>query len=207
MAFPNCRHLLFEPASEFFPRIESNYQGLDWELVPVAVSDVDGLGRLRKIAITGGDISHSKLDFDSTDEEARAAGDLGVFDIPTIRLDTFLTERAEVGPYLLKIDVDGYEMPILRGAEGIWHDVDCIILEATADTFLERLQYVLTRGFHMLDIVDQCYYSGVFSQADLIFVSNRLRDSKPRLRPWQTETFAWEKWVPVANYESYLPKE
>lgn len=204
-AFPTESHLLFEPAAEFYSRIASNYAGLKWELVPVAVSDSDGTGRLRKVAITGGEISHATLSAGGTSNEAadeEVGGALGTIDIPTIRLDTFLKDRSDLRPFLLKIDVDGFEVPILRGAEGIWNDVDCIILEATADTFQERLQFVLTRNFRLIDIVDQCYYSGVFSQADLIFVSERVYQENPRLRPWQTQEFAWEKWVPIANLEA-----
>ncbi len=207
LAYPNNRHLLFEPASEFFPKIAANYAGLNWELVPVAVSDTDGEGRLRKIAISGGEISHSKLDFNITDDQPPVDSDLGVVDIATVRLDTCLKARNEPKPYLLKVDVDGHEMPILRGADGIWNDIDCIIIEAPADTFIERVQYAMSRSFHLFDIVDQCYYSGVFSQADVILLSDRLWRSNPRLRPWETESFAWEKWVPVANYEGYLPKD
>jgi FkbM family methyltransferase len=211
-AFPANRHVLFEPTSEFFARIAANYAGLDWELVPVAVSDSDGEGKLRKIAITGGEISHAKLELDATDKQDVAPGDLGISrvdldisSVRTIRLDTFLKQRDEPRPYLLKVDVDGFELRILRGAEGIWSDIDCIIVEATSDTFLERLQFIMTRGFRLFDIVDQCYYAGTVSQVDLIFVSDRLYLSNPRLRPWATQEFTWEKWVPVADYERYLP--
>ncbi len=198
--FPETKHLLFEPASEFFSKIAANYAGLNTELVPVAVSDSDGQGRLKKIAIDGGEISHSTLVY-SSDTEAEA-----IIDISTIRLDTFLSKRNEHKPYLLKVDVDGFEIPILRGAEGIWSDIDCIIVEATADTFLERLQFIIERNFILIDIVDQCYYAGVFSQVDLIFISKRLQQLNPRLRPWQTEEFGWEKWMPVASYEGHIPR-
>ncbi len=205
MAFPTKKHILFEPAEEFFPKIAANYSGLDWELVPVAVSNVDGMGRLRKIAISDGEISHAMLDFSPEDEpgaeSVSSVKTLGRTDIPTIRLDSFMQNRNDPLPYLLKVDVDGFEIPILEGAEGIWDRIDCVIVEATTDTFLDRFQQVAKRGFHLFDIIDTCYYSGVFSQADLIFISDRLRKSNPRLRPWETETFAWEKWVPVSNYE------
>jgi len=204
--FPHNRHVLFEPASEFFPRIAANYAGLNWELIPVAVSDTDGEGSLRKSSIDGSEISHSKLEASMTPDLALREGDLDVCRVRTVRLDTFFKTRNEPKPYLLKIDVDGFEIPILRGAEGILDDVDCIVIEATMDTFFERFEFIARRGFQLFDIVDQCYYGGVFSQADLVFVSNRLRKSNPRLRPWETESFAWEKWVPVANYETFVPK-
>ncbi len=209
IAFPHHRHVLFEPASEFFPKIATNYAGMNWELVPVAVSNADGQGRLEKIAISDGEISHSKLrigDASAADLKLEGQG-LGIIDIPTVRLDTFFRNRDEPKPYLVKIDVDGFEMPILQGAEGIWQDIDCVIIEATADTFVERLQFVMSKGFHIFDMIDQCYYAGVFSQMDIVLVSDRARRELPRLRPWETEEFAWNKWVPVANYEALLPKE
>ncbi len=203
-AYPKIRHILFEPASEFFSKIAKNYTGIDYELVPVAVSDCDGTGTLRKIAITGSEISHSKLEY-VTIGELEQAKDNGLCEIPTVRLDSFFKERNEPEPYLLKVDVDGFELPILHGADGIWDRIDCIVVEATSDTFLDRFQYIATRGFRLLDIVDQCYYCGVFSQVDLIFMSDRLCLSNRHLRPWETETFRWDNWLPVANYEKDLP--
>lgn len=195
LAFPDKKHLLFEPVEEFFPKIAVNYSGLDWELVPVAVSNCDGTAKLQKIAISGDEISHSKL-------QSEASSDETLFEVPTVRLDTFLASRSDPRPFLLKVDVDGFEIPILQGAEGLWDAIDCVIVEATAETFLERLQFVSSKGFKLIDIVDQCYYSGVFSQADLVMVSERVWRSNDHLRPWTTQEFAWNKWVPIASFEN-----
>ncbi|WP_198157555.1 FkbM family methyltransferase [Methylobacterium nodulans] len=194
--FPNQKHLLFEPAEEFFPKIAVNYAGMNYELFPLAVSDSDGEGKLKKIAISGDEISHSTL----SSEDVTA----NLTNVCTARLDTLLRDRNDPQPYLLKIDVDGFEMPILRGVDGIWDRVDCVIIEATMETFAERLSFIQQRNFRIFDIVDQCYYSGVFSQADLVMVSDRLVKQHSRLRPWETEEFAWEKWVPVPSYEAVV---
>jgi FkbM family methyltransferase len=192
--FHDKRHILFEPADEFFPAIKKNYEGMDYELAPLAVSNADGVANLRKISIDGGEISHSKIEF---------GDDPGLVEVPTVRLDTFLRGRDDLKPYLVKIDVDGFEMPILEGIGASWADVSCVIVEATQTTFADRLNYVLGQGFQLFDIVDQCYYGGVFAQADIILVANRLWQN-PRLRPWETLEFAWDHWVPIASFEGLV---
>jgi hypothetical protein len=111
-----------------------------------------------------------------------------------------MANRDDERPYLVKVDVDGYELPILRGAEEIWDDISVLIVEAPLDQFVERLNFVTSRGFRLFDIVDQCYYYDMFSQADLVFIAERYMDI-PALRPWQTRAFSWDGWVPIASFE------
>lgn len=165
--------------------------GMDYVLVSAALSDQDGTGQLSKIRIDGGQISHSSLTGKAGNGETEA--------VTTLRLDTFMKSRDDPKPYLLKLDVDGFEIPIMQGTEGIWDDISCVIVEATLDTFAERMNYVLSKGFKLFDIVDICYYYNMFSQADLVFLAGRLMDN-PNLRPWQTKTFTWKEWVPVASF-------
>jgi FkbM family methyltransferase len=120
-AFPDLRHILFEPASEFHDELRTNYASMDYVLVPAALSDEEGRGYLRKIAIDDNKISHSWL----VDE----ASDGSLETVTTMRLDSFMSTRDDAKPYLLKLDVDGLEIPIMQGSEGIWDDVSCVILE------------------------------------------------------------------------------
>ena len=194
-AFPDKHQILFEPASNFHEALRENYASLDYELAPIALSNVDGEGSLRKNAIDGGEISHATL-VDPTDGGPSER-------IETARLDTFLSQRTVQKPYLLKVDVDGYEIPILEGASGIWNDISCMIIEAPRDQLVQRLNFVTTRGFHLVDIVDQCYYFDMFSQVDLVFVAERYMDN-PAMNPWQTRAFSWEGWVPIASFEPLI---
>lgn len=200
LAFPDKKHVLFEPAEEFFAKIAANYAGMDWELAPVAVSSADGTARLQKFAIDGQEISHSKIQIGCDDAD--------LLEVTTVRLDTFFRDRTDPTPYLLKVDVDGFELPILESAEGIWSRIDCVIVEATADTFGERFEIIASKGYKLIDIVDQCYYAGVFSQADLIFVSERAWAANPLLlRPWEAQEFQWSKWVSIASFENFIPRD
>lgn len=162
-------------------------------VVPAALSDADGEGLLRRIAVDGVDVSHTSL-VESADGEP-------VEVVPRMRLDTFMRTQDCPRPYLLKVDVDGWEIPVLRGAEGIWADIGCIILEAPVGLFLERTTFVMSRGFRLFDIVDPCYYHDMLSQVNMVFVAERLLKENPNLRPWQTKAFAWRHWVPVADFE------
>jgi FkbM family methyltransferase len=89
-AFPNLRHVLFEPVSELHAAIRRNYAGMDYLLVPAAASDRDGEGRLRKMTVDGKNISHSTLVEGTSDEQLEP--------VATMRLDRFLNNRMTPNP-------------------------------------------------------------------------------------------------------------
>ena len=95
-------------------------------------------------------------------------------------------------------------MLILDGVGALWDQVACVVIEATRDTFADRLRFLYDRGFQLFDIVDQCYYDGVFAQADLVLVANRIFRENPRLKGPVAEGFDWQKWESVASLESLL---
>jgi FkbM family methyltransferase len=194
-AFPDLRHILFEPASEFQDVLRTRYANMDYVLVQAALSDQNGTGHLRKIAIDGNKITSCRL----VDPSSGGPSEIVI----TMRLDSFMSNRDDCKPYLLKLDVDGYEIPIMRGSEGIWDDVSCIIVEATCGSFAERMNFLLSNGFKLFDIVDQTYYHGMFSQVDLVFVAEKFWEN-PNLRPWETKKFAWDQHVSVASFEEIV---
>jgi FkbM family methyltransferase len=194
-AFPELRHILFEPASEFHDALRKNYSGMDYVLVPVALSDQDGTGHLHKRAIEGNKISHSTLVDGPIDKPIEI--------VSTLRLDHFMHNRDDRKPYLLKLDVDGFEIPIMQGCEGIWDDVSCVILEATTGSFPERMNFILSKGFKLFDIVDPCYYYGMFSQVDLVFIAEKFWEN-PDLHPWQTKKFTWKEYVSIADFDGIV---
>lgn len=194
--FPDLRHILFEPAFEFHGALRTNYAGMDYVLVPAALSDQEGTGYLEKRAICSGDkISHAIM--------VDGAGEGPFETVPTMRLDNFMNDRNESKPYLLKLDVDGFEMPIMRGSEGIWDDVSCVIVEVTVPSFAERMNFILSKGFRLFDIVDQCYKNDMFWQADLVFIAEKFMQN-PNLRRCETEKFSWDQWVQVASFQGFV---
>jgi FkbM family methyltransferase len=85
-------------------------------------------------------------------------------------------------PILLKIDVQGGELDVLRGAESVLGLVDAIYCEAS---FVELYQgqplageiaaYLTARGFHLRGVFNQSITSSFGpTQADLLFTLNQL---------------------------------
>ena len=77
------------------------------------------------------------------------------------------------GPALLKIDVDGGELAVLRGTAGVLDQVAVLVVEATADSLFGIVQFAQAHGFRLFDIVELCYCGNQLHQCDLIFVAER----------------------------------
>lgn len=80
---------------------------------------------------------------------------------------------------LIKIDCQGAEIPILKGAGNILKKTKFIILEIPffgqynegVPGFLEHIQYMDSIGFVPYDIADMHYINGYNRQVDIIFIN------------------------------------
>jgi len=80
---------------------------------------------------------------------------------------------------LIKIDCQGAEIPILRGATSILEKTDFIILEIPlfgqynegVPNFLEHIQFMDSIGFNSYDIIDAHYINGFNMQIDMLFIN------------------------------------
>lgn len=85
-----------------------------WTIVPKAVSDEDAVER-RFFLIDSGDSPMNSLTTGVPGTPLMEGRDIGKINIQTITLDTFCKEVG-VRPNLVKIDVEGAELLVLRGA-------------------------------------------------------------------------------------------
>jgi len=186
--FPDLPHVLFEPVEEYYPFIRNNYQDMSYTLVEAAVSDFDGELTLHTERKTRGDeISHSYI------VQAPTACSRTV---RTLTLDCYFRDNPRPGPLLLKIDVEGPDVPnaILRGATAVLSQTAAVVIEMTVDRFMERAILLHEAGFDVWDICDLCYYQDCLWQADVVFVNRRLKDSNQNLRPMHIRPFRPELW-------------
>jgi FkbM family methyltransferase len=193
-AFPDKKHLLFEPVVENYEQIEKNYSKIDYELIRAAASDEDGEGLLEVHVHPGeaGPQHTSSL----IEPHARATHDdmphlHGYFrevvqrHIAQSKLDTIIRNGAYEKPYLLKLDVDGNELKILQGASETLQHTSCVIIEASLSDLFLRGNYLHSLGFVLWDIVDLGYYCDQLSYVDLVFLSPEERQRA--FNPWLTK--------------------
>lgn len=168
-AFPDRKHLLFEPVSEFLPHISNAYAHVPHEIFTMAVSDENGSVALKTSKkISGMDISHSTMVFGAQQQDSE------VRNVPVTTLDHVLLGKTLDKPYLLKIDIDGHEMKALRGAHQTLSICSVVIVECVHKTLPERIHYVLEEGFRLFDLAEPCYYDDVFWQCDAIFIKTEI---------------------------------
>lgn len=190
--FPDLKHFSFEPVEEYYDFIQKNYQGYDYELTRAALSDRDGESLLSITKLGSDTVTHSSLD-------GALGGDVAESRvIKTITLDTFLQDKECSQPYLLKLDVDGHELPILRGAEDTLKRTSCVVIESPLCYLSERVIYLESKGFHLWDITDLCYYYDNLHQVDLIFLNGEVKQ-KPSFSPWQNFEFDWNQWKELSR--------
>jgi FkbM family methyltransferase len=110
-----------------------------------------------------------------------AANDI---EVPVVTLDVALKARNLPGPYLLKFDTHGYEVPILNGAAETLARTEVIVMECynfriapECLTFHEMCGYLGQLRFRCIDLVEPMHrpHDDSFWQMDLVFV----RDSRP----------------------------
>jgi hypothetical protein len=76
------------------------------------------------------------------------------------------------GPALLKIDVDGGELAVLRGSTNCLEKLAVLVVEANAVSLFAIVQFAEAHGFRLFDVVELCYCGNQLHQCDLMFVAN-----------------------------------
>lgn len=107
-------------------------------------------------------------------ETAPAVGSIAT---PMVAVDDEVAARRLPGPFLLKLDTHGFEVPILEGATEVLRQTALLVVEAYnfqlgpgALRFHELLAWLDARGFRCIDLVDFLYRpgDGVLWQMDLV---------------------------------------
>ncbi|MEM9476304.1 MAG: FkbM family methyltransferase [Pseudomonadota bacterium] len=182
-ALPDAFHLLLEPTKEHADAIRANYADFRYDLQQVAVGDKDDDIWIVNLDIVGkGDVTHSRVV--ATEAEAKSvANQLENYAVPLRKLDTIMAATDYTGPYLVKIDVDGFELQVLEGAKETLSRAAAVCIEAPRTALSERLTWLENAGYHLIDIVDIDYYQDTLWQVDLILVHKDVLRDTPALAP------------------------
>lgn len=177
--FPSARYLLIEaqagPHEEKLQALRARRSNVDYVIAAA--------GRRPGV-----------LHFDASDPFGGLASDQPFeqngIEVPAVTIDDVVAERDLPGPYLLKLDTHGFEVPIFAGAARTLEQTSLIVVEVYNFTLCEgalrfaaMCDYLEQRGFRPLDLFDVMHRpkDGVLWQFDLLlgrsdaaeFASNR----------------------------------
>jgi FkbM family methyltransferase len=95
-------------------------------------------------------------------------------------LETLLEEHPSFKPNFLKLDLQGHELPALKGAGARLQQFEVVLLEVSVirigevPSFSEMDQFMISQGFRIYDVIPQYYrpLDGALWQMDVFFVRN-----------------------------------
>lgn len=136
-----------------------------------------------------------KIYFDNGDLFGGVASETPIaencIEVPVVSLDSEINKKGLKGPYLLKLDTHGFEIPILNGATNIIKNASLIIIE----TYNFKLNKDSLRYWEMCSYMDSLGFTSI-ENVDLL-----LREYDQAL--WQMDTFYIPKQDKAFSYNSY----
>jgi FkbM family methyltransferase len=105
-------------------------------------------------------------------------------------LDDVIQEKNLPMPDFIKLDTQGAELDILRGAEKALSHATLVYLECPflaynvgAPKFQDYIDYFDEHGFYPIDICEKHYFAGALVQGDFLFARKSMVPARKRLKP------------------------
>lgn len=163
---PDGHVFAFEPDPRNLAALHTNLEANAISRVsvtPAAVSD------------TCADVSFATFSFSSVSHiaDSRTPADATTITVPSLTLDAFVYRDGNPAPQFIKIDVEGAETRVIRGAERVLREASpAVIVEAWHSHWTELAGLMETHGYraHVLGGPQQMANAGV---ADVLFLPRR----------------------------------
>lgn len=131
-------------------------------------------GRLHRIGLGSSDCTASLYLKGRTGSNLSVDRGQGKIEVPIRRLDSVLKKADIRHPCLLKIDTEGFELEVLRGAAGILPYIDCIVSEVhftMPQMYRPRdlIGHLDGLGFELSEMLDNHSGNGQVWCADFVF--------------------------------------
>lgn len=181
--FPNSHHILIEPVQENEAALQQVCSKLKKaEYIIAAATSKNGPVNLSVSPNTR---------YSYTNRESNQNG-WTMRSVKGITVDTLCEEKNLVPPYLLKIDVDGTEIEVLKGCIKTLARSEYVIIGATTNAgqrIYDIINFMREQNFHVYDIVDFLYRPAINDlwQVNVAFVKSN------------SEAIAYK------NYKSFSP--
>jgi FkbM family methyltransferase len=173
-AFKDANILLIEPLAEFEPFLRDICLSYNAQYVLAAAGENRGSAIINVHPDKFGSSFLKEVEGPSVDGVPR--------EVPVVTIDDLCADRNLVGPYLVKVDVQGAELQVLAGATHTLQRTEVVILEVTlfgtmiggpqlSDTVARMRQY----GFAVYDIFGFHYrpLDNALCQLDMVFVQEQ----------------------------------
>jgi FkbM family methyltransferase len=164
--FPKAKFLLFEPLAERQAALEQLRKTHGFDFVPAAAGAKKG-------------VIDFAIDPALDGSGVAAPGARETRPVPMEPIDGAIATRSLPGPYVLKLDTHGFEIPVLTGATQVLAQTGLLIVETYNFTlvpgclrFHELCAWLEARGFRCCDLADPMRRprDGVLWQMDLAFM-------------------------------------
>ncbi len=176
--FPDATFDMFEPLLDFAPswraRIDSTLTGPKFRVHTFALGATSGSARLR---VYSRDLPGSTML-----PGASSVPDSTIVEIQMRTLDDFIASQSLAPPQVIKIDTQGYELEILKGARRTLPQVSVLVLECwlvrdygqATPLLLEIVDWLRNFDFHLWDFADQWRNGeGLLVTQDCFFLNAR----------------------------------
>jgi FkbM family methyltransferase len=178
--FPDKKIIVFEPVEESFKAIKNRFPNhSNIEFVKAAAGNENTEKEINIAArITSSSLLPLEADPKSDVFNEEYLGQKRVEKIRIIRLDDFLAKnRDEYG--IMKIDVQGFEMEVLKGAEKTLKRTDIIVLEVNnhngykgSARYYEIDKYLREHNFSLYNILPSVIDGGRLKEWDMIYMNS-----------------------------------
>lgn len=173
---PSAQYLLIEPQEANQVELEKlQRERKNVDFILAAAGDRDGKIFFLETAYLLGGLA-SETPFENNCVE-----------VPVVKLDSEIVKRKLEGPYLIKMDTHGFEIPIIEGALETLKQAELVIIETynyqlTNDSlkFYQMCDYMGKKGFSPIDTADliRRKYDDSFWQADIFFIPTSREEFK-----------------------------
>lgn len=170
--FPTAKHILIEPLEEHRPYLEKVTSDLPGsEFLIAAAQSVAGTA----VVHVHPDLQGSSLYMEQEDSDVNGTPRT----VPAVTLNDVCEQRKCRGPYLIKIDTQGSELDVLRGAGDVLKETEYIVVEVSLFEFFkggpqifEVMSFMKANGFVVYEALGYLYrpLDGAMAQMDLVFV-------------------------------------
>ena len=169
--FPDAYHLLIEPLSENEPSLQEVCTKYKADYVIAAAGTSNHKTEINVHTINDGSSILNKWEGEYADGSKR--------EISVVTIDELVTQKQLSSPFMIKADVQGYELQVLKGAEKTLADTDVVILEARlfesytgAPELFELLEVMKNYGFVTYDMTEFLFrpLDDAMMSMDIVFV-------------------------------------